>query len=62
MTSTEHLLWLVAHEPRLFEDEIAQGYAKYLGDESTDWGAVNRAVIARFSMTALQRIKKQAWS
>ena len=62
MTSTEHLLWLIDHDPRLFQEEIAQAYAKYLRDESTDWPAVNRAIAARWSRAGLKRIKQMAWS
>lgn len=62
---TDHLLWLLAHEPRLSEEEITQAYTKYLprvgNSFEVDWSTVNRAIIDRFSMAAFKRIKKVAW-
>lgn len=45
--------------------DIAKTYALALRSseaERIDWGKVNRAIIARWSMAALTWIKKQAWS
>ena len=42
--------------------EIARTYALALrSDYETDWGAVNAAIIERWSMAGLQRIKTAAW-
>ena len=42
---------------------IARTYALYLrhGQPDTDWGEVNRAIIARWSRSGLNRIKRMAW-
>lgn len=47
----------------LTQKQIAQTYA--LGLRSTwptDWPAVNKMIVDRWSSTALERIKKMAWS
>ena len=45
--------------------DIAQTYALALQSPESatmNWGSVNRAIIARWSMAGLLWIKKQAWS
>ncbi len=45
--------------------DIAKTYALALKSsefDQIDWGKVNRAIIARWSMSALTYIKDQAWS
>lgn len=54
-------------EPTLKRSDIAQTYrlamqAQENTEEKIDWGKVNRAIIARWSFSALLWIKKQAWS
>lgn len=42
--------------------QIAQTYALALrSDEPTDWKAANKAIIERWSISGLDRIKKMAW-
>ena len=42
---------------------VAKTYALALrGSVEPDWGAVNRAIIERWSVSALEWIKTQAWS
>jgi len=51
--------------PELKRRDIAQVYALILQSEearTVDWGKINRAIIARWSKSALEWIKAQAWS
>ena len=42
---------------------VAKTYALALrSSESTDWSAVNTAIITRWSVSGLEWIKRQAWS
>lgn len=46
------------------EEAEAQRYAEYILDESTvpgGWGELNRAIVERWSFTALIRVKERAW-
>jgi hypothetical protein len=44
------------------EEEEAQDYAAAIRDGIRhDWSALNADIIDRFSLTALQRIKRRAW-
>ena len=48
-------------DPGLNRDGVAQTYAfAMLSSEATDWSAVNRAIIARWSINALSHIKTRA--
>lgn len=45
--------------------DVARTYALALRSSesaSVDWGKVNRAIVARWSVAGLNWIKKQAWS
>lgn len=45
------------------QKQIAQTYALALrSQEPTDWKAANEAIIKRWSVSGLERIKKMAWS
>lgn len=49
--------------PEMKRKDVAQTYALALRSTApTDWGAVNKAIIARWSFSALNWIKKQAHS
>ena len=53
-------------EQGLTQGCIAQTYAMALisasrGIDEPDWGTINRAIIARWSMAGLERIKRKAW-
>ena len=49
-------------DPRMTRDDVAQTYALALLDmESVDWPAVNRAIIERWSPSALGYVKDRAW-
>jgi hypothetical protein len=59
-----HLLREIA-DPAMKRKDVAQSYAlamKSSERDSVDWGKVNRAIIARWSQSALNWIKEQAWS
>ena len=44
-------------------NSLAVTYALALqSSEPTDWAAVNRAIIARWSKSALEYIKRRAWA
>ena len=44
------------------EQQEAEDYAALILDgQPHDWAAINRTIITRYSMTALRRIKEQAW-
>lgn len=49
--------------PELHRRDISQTYALAMrSSEKTDWAAVNKAIIARWSFAGLEWIKKQAHS
>jgi hypothetical protein len=49
--------------PESTRNSVAQTYALAMkSSEPTDWPAVNRAIIARWSLSALEHVKKLAWS
>jgi hypothetical protein len=51
----------IAH-PRATRDDVARAYALALLDmESVDWPEVNRAIIERWSPSALGYVKDRAW-
>lgn len=62
----------ITHVEQIIENEIRQGaiqkviaqtYALAIKSSyPTDWQRVNRAIIDRWSMAGLERIKKLAWS
>jgi hypothetical protein len=59
---TETLLREIA-DKRFKRRNVAKTYALALrSSEETDWGTVNRAIIDRWSFSALEWIKWQAWS
>lgn len=45
------------------EEEVAKDYALMLGEPhpAEAWREINRAIIDRWSVTALLRIKERAW-
>jgi hypothetical protein len=49
--------------PEMKRRDVAKTYALALRSSyPTDWHAVNRAIVERWSGSALEWIKKQAWS
>ncbi len=49
-------------EPSVTRKDIAETYGlALLSTEETDWPAVNRAIVKRWSVSALGYIKKLAW-
>jgi len=49
--------------PELTRRDIAQTYRLAMqSSEPVDWAAVNAAIIARWSLSALEYIKRMAWS
>lgn len=59
---TQTLLGEIAM-PEMKRNDVAKTYALALrSSEETDWSAVNRAIIERWSMHALTWIKTRAWS
>lgn len=49
--------------PEAKQKDISTTYALALrSSDHTDWITVNRAIINRWSMSGLQRIKNMAWS
>jgi len=62
MDCTNTLLREIA-EPQSTRKDIAKTYALALRSTiETDWGAVNKAIIAKWSFSGLNWIKKQAHS
>lgn len=50
----------------LKQKDIAVTYAmaiksEHEGADKPDWGKINQAILARWSMSGLERIKSQAW-
>lgn len=58
----EELFW-DEMDRELPKDAIAATYGFMIlyGRGATNWGAVNRAIIERWSKTALEQIKRKAW-
>ena len=62
MCCTDVLLGEIQNK-ELHQKDIAQTYRLALkSTEQTDWGKVNRAIIQRWSVSGLARIKNMAWS
>jgi hypothetical protein len=48
--------------PEMKQTDVALTYAMALrSSDKTDWSKVNQAIIARWSVAGLERIKKLAW-
>jgi hypothetical protein len=59
---TETMLREIAH-PSIRQKHVAQSYALAIRSSyPTDWAVINRAIIARWSVSGLERIKNLAWS
>jgi hypothetical protein len=59
--TTNTLLREIA-DPHMKRNDVAQTYALALCSSwETDWGQVNRAIIERWSKSALIYIKERAW-
>lgn len=59
---TQTLLDEIARK-RTTRKDVAKTYALAIrSSEDTDWTAVNKAIIGRWSLSALKWIKGQAWS
>ena len=57
-----HLVIIQEIEAGLPQKTIAKTYALALrSQEKTDWKAANEAIIERWSISGLERIKKMAW-
>lgn len=54
------LLDAIAYEANTQAD-VAQRYAWAIQRGDVDWKAVNEAIIARWSVSGLKRIKRMAW-
>lgn len=62
MITTQTLLNEIS-DPKILRKDVATTYRLALqSSEATDWKAVNKAIIERWSFSALEWIKKQAWS
>ena len=49
--------------PKMKRNDVSQTYAWALrSTENIDWARINEAIIARWSLHALEWIKKRAWS
>ena len=49
-------------DQRIHQSEVADAYAMALvSSEATDWPKVNRAIIDRWSLAGLKRVKRLAW-
>ena len=58
-----HTLIIQEIEGGATQKDIAKTYALGLrSQEPTDWAAANKAIIERWSVSGLERIKKLAWS
>lgn len=48
--------------PEITQKSVALTYALAIRSrEDTDWEKVNQAIIARWSLSGLERVKKMAW-
>lgn len=56
-----HLLDEIS-DPDMTRDDVAASYALALSSsEEIDWATINRAILSRWSMSALKYIKERAW-
>ena len=63
LVNTTRLIMQEIADKRVKRRSVAMTYALALrSSEKTDWPKVNRAIIDRWSRSALDWIKKQAWS
>ena len=59
------LLATIEDRPSLTRDECARFYADVLTGRyarEVDWGKINRAIIARWSIAGLVYVKRKAWA
>ena len=62
LTDTTNTLLREIEDPAMRRKDVAQTYALALRSSwPTDWGKVNRAILARWSRSALDWIKTRAW-
>lgn len=59
LDATDELLELV--RTARGRNDVAVVYRDHLTDPDVNWGAVNRAIMLRWSRAALIYIKEQAW-
>jgi hypothetical protein len=48
-------------DPRMKREDVALTYAFALRQGGVDWPTVNKAIVARWSLSALKWIKTRAW-
>lgn len=62
LTDTTNTLLREIADPAMRRADVAQTYALALRSSwATDWGKVNRAILVRWSRSALDWIKTRAW-
>lgn len=62
MVDPQRVLLEEVADPRMTRDDVAQTYAFGLRQpDSMDWSTVNKAIIERWSLSALKHIKERAW-
>lgn len=62
LADTTNVLLREIAMPEITRDDIAETYAMAIvSGDKTDWRKVNEAIIARWSESARDYIKKQAW-
>jgi hypothetical protein len=62
LTDTTNTLLREIADPAMKRKDVAQTYGLALRSSwPTDWGQVNRAIMARWSRSALEWIKTRAW-
>ena len=65
LAACESMLLSEIADPRMKRNDVAQTYALTLRSSErsqVDWGKINRAIIARWSLSALTWIKTKAWN
>ena len=61
LINPEQILLEEVNDQRLHQRDVAATYALAMSTPGVDWKRVNKAIIERWSLAGLQRVKTMAW-
>ncbi len=61
MANFERSIMQEIHSPEMRRNDVAFTYAFGIRDGHEKWGRINREIIKRWSVSALNYIKRRAW-
>lgn len=57
----EAMVLRVIGDPKSTQRDVGLAYSALVGDTTVDWWTLNTAIIERWSVAGLKRVKKFAW-